>query len=250
MDDGQVTAGSLSATSTGNATATATGNLVVVAVGGGFGSTTNSSLTQTTDSRIGNNAMVSLGGGAASLSATGNATSAASDSAVSVSGVDVSVVNLSASTAGGVHAFVGDGTTFTGGSLNLSATGTQTPTVSNSFVSVTLLKVGVTTLTSTDSTTVQTYVGSLAGGGNPTSVTTTGAGGVSATTTDTSTPTATANFVERGAAGVRRLGPDQGDRDPHGPVFRGEQRERRDQRLRFVVQRARPRRSRSRPAAA
>src|SRR5262249_30206738 len=108
-DGGHLTAASLSATSNGTATSSASTHFIGVALGAGSGSGTTSKLTQTTDARIGDNAMVNLGSGDANLTATGMATSTATDDAVSVSGVDVSFMTISASTGAAVHAFVGDG---------------------------------------------------------------------------------------------------------------------------------------------
>ena len=142
-DNGVLSASALTATSIGTATSTAQTNFVGVSFGSGNGSTTSSLLSQTVDARIGKGAVVTLGSGTATLTATGTATSTASTSGVTVAGVEVGVMNISASTAGSVNAFIGDGATVTAGSVALSATGTQTPTVSSSFVGVSGLSIGM-----------------------------------------------------------------------------------------------------------
>jgi hypothetical protein len=171
-DGGHLTASSLTASATGNATSTAETEFTGFALAGGSGSETTATLTQTVNAHIGNNAVVNLAGGA-SLTATGNATSTATGSALNVSGFDISSMDLSASTGGSVNAFVGDRTTVNAGSLGLSATGTQTPTVSNSFLGISGLNIGLTELSASDTTAVRANVGSLGGGFTPTTVTTT-----------------------------------------------------------------------------
>ena len=194
-DGGRVTASSLTGTATGNATAIAETRFVGFSIAGGQGSRTISSLNQTVAARVGKNAVVNLDTGAASLTASGTGASTASNSAVSVSGIGVSTMSISASTGGGVHAFVDDGGSIHAGSVVLSATGTQTPTASNSYVDVSGFNIGLTTVAASDATVVSAYVGSQGGGAGPTMVETTGAAGLTVAATAISTPRATANFV-------------------------------------------------------
>jgi Ca2+-binding RTX toxin-like protein len=197
-DSGTLNAASLWATARGNATSISQTRFTGFSLAGGSGSATTASLTQTVNARIGQNATVRLGNGSADLNAIGTSTATASNSVLTLSGFNVSAMNITAGTGGAVHAFIDDGATVTAGSVTLSATGTSTPTASNSSVAVGLLTVGITTVSSSDTTVVSAYIGSQAGGVNPTSVKTTGAGGLNVTATGVSTPSATANFVNVG----------------------------------------------------
>src|SRR5262249_45151676 len=129
----------LSATATSTNSTAGTTNVSASFVGvsllGGSGAKLTSNVTQATDASLGGTITLT---GAAALNASSTTFSTARNDNLSVSGLSIPVLDLTANLAGATAAGVADGGRLTAGSLSAIATGTATSTANTRFIGFSL----------------------------------------------------------------------------------------------------------------
>jgi len=188
---------SVTGTATSASDSTAYSKVTQISLGGGTGIKAQSILTEDTDAFIGDKSHVTLVG-SASLTATSNGTSTAHVEGFSAGGIEISLYDVTASTNMHTGAFVGDGSTFSGTSLALSATGTANPVIDFKSTTIALGGGGGASITATDTSTVESYIGPASGTATTTITTTSAVTGVSASATANSTVTPTSDMASIG----------------------------------------------------
>ncbi|MDQ0612685.1 hypothetical protein QF046_000326 [Microbacterium sp. W4I4] len=141
----------------------------------------------TTEAFIGDDETVTLGSGAVTLTATRTANASVEGTSIAISPISISAVDLQATTGGTIAAHIDDRADVTGGSVSLTAGGTSSPVASSTSVGVSVIGLAGVSLSTTDSTTVASWIGpvdgaSAADAADPTNVTTSTASGISVKT--------------------------------------------------------------------
>ncbi|HTZ04687.1 MAG TPA: HYR domain-containing protein [Gaiellaceae bacterium] len=163
-NDATVHSGALNVTAVSQLTAHATANATSIALGiSGSGQSPTASITHLTRAFAGKRDDIALGTGAATFTAGSTANSTADTNGVGVGTIQISLVNVSATTGGTTSAYIDDGTTVNAEHVTAQATGTSTATATASQVGIGLVSGAGVSTHATDSSVVSAYIGPIEG---------------------------------------------------------------------------------------